>query len=89
MSKIKNRDIKYVEESILSQFTKQDLQKYSGIKIRNSSSECYLKRINDDEEEYWVRCRKLQDNRIIELEIVTEEQLLEILNSDKRNYILK
>lgn len=87
MSKIKNKDKPFVDESFSYQFTKQDLQHYSGIKIKNSQTECYLKRLNDDNEFYWVKCLKVS-NKIKEIEIVTEETLLNRLNSDKNNYIL-
>ena len=86
-SVIKNKDKKYVDESLSLQYTEKDLQHYSGIKIRNSQTECYLKRKNDDNEDYWVKCQKIND-RIKEVEIVTEEVLLDRLNSDKRNYVL-
>lgn len=86
-SVIKNKDKKYVDESLSLQYTEKDLQHYSGIKIRNSQTECYLKRKNDDNEDYWVKCQRIND-RIKEVEIVTEEVLLDRLNSDKRNYIL-
>ena len=86
-SVIKNKDKKYVDESLSLQYTEKDLQHYSGIKIKNSQTECYLKRKNDDNEDYWVKCQKIND-RIKEVEIVTEEILLDRLNSDKRNYVL-
>lgn len=86
-SVIKNKDKKYVDESLSLQYTEKDLQHYSGIKIRNSQTECYLKRKNDDNEDYWVKCQRIND-RIKEVEIVTEEVLLDRLNSDKRNYVL-
>ena len=86
-SVIKNKDKKYVDESLSLQYTEKDLQHYSGIKIKNSQTECYLKRKNDDNEDYWVKCQKIND-RIKEVEIVTEEVLLDRLNSDKRNYVL-
>lgn len=86
-SVIKNKDKKYVDESLSLQYTEKDLQHYSGIKIKNSQTECYLKRKNDDNEDYWVKCQKIND-RIKEIEIVTEEVLLDRLNSDKRNYVL-
>ena len=86
-SVIKNKDKKYVDESLSLQYTEKDLQHYSGIKIRNSQTECYLKRKNDDNEDYWVKCQKIND-RIKEVEIVIEEVLLDRLNSDKRNYVL-
>lgn len=87
MSKIKNKDKQYVDNSFSYQFTNQDLQHYSGIKIKNSQTECYLKRLNDDNEFYWVKCQKIS-NKIKEIEIVSEEILLNRLNSDKDNYIL-
>ena len=86
-SVIKNKDKKYVDESFSLQYTEKDLQHYSGIKIKNSQTECYLKRKNDDNEDYWVKCQKIND-RIKEVEIVIEEVLLDRLNSDKRNYVL-
>lgn len=86
-SVIKNKDKKYVDESLSLQYTEKDLQHYSGIKIKNSQTECYLKRKNDDNEDYWVKCQKI-NNRIKEVEIVIEEVLLDRLNSDKRNYVL-
>ena len=86
-SVIKDKDKKYVDESLSLQYTEKDLQHYSGIKIRNSQTECYLKRKNDDNEDYWVKCQRIND-RIKEVEIVTEEILLDRLNSDKRNYVL-
>ena len=86
-SVIKNKDKKYVDESLSLQYTEKDLQHYSGIKIKNSQTECYLKRKNDDNEDYWVKCQRIND-RIKEVEIVTEEVLLDRLNSDKRNYVL-
>ena len=86
-SVIKNKDKKYVDESLSLQYTEKDLQHYSGIKIRNSQTECYLKRKNDDNEDYWVKCQRIND-RIKEVEIVIEEVLLDRLNSDKRNYVL-
>lgn len=86
-SVIKNKDKKYVDESLSLQYTEKDLQHYSGIKIKNSQTECYLKRKNDDNEDYWVKCQKIND-RIKEVEIVIEEVLLDRLNSDKRNYVL-
>ena len=86
-SVIKNKDKKYVDESLSLQYTEKDLQHYSGIKIKNSQTECYLKRKNDDNEDYWVKCQKIND-RIKEVEIVTEDVLLDRLNSDKRNYVL-
>jgi hypothetical protein len=84
---IKNKDRKYIDESLSLQFTEEDLQHYSGIKIKNSQTECYLKRRNDDNEDYWVKCRKIS-NSIKEIEIVTEEVLLDRLNADKKNYAL-
>ena len=86
-SVIKNKDKKYVDESLSLQYTEKDLQHYSGIKIKNSQTECHLKRKNDDNEDYWVKCQKIND-RIKEVEIVIEEVLLDRLNSDKRNYVL-
>ena len=86
-SVIKNKDKQYVDESLSLQYTEKDLQHYSGIKIKNSQTECYLKRKNDDNEDYWVKCQKIND-RIKEVEIVIEEVLLDRLNSDKRNYVL-
>lgn len=86
-SVIKNKDKKYADESLSLQYTEKDLQHYSGIKIKNSQTECYLKRKNDDNEDYWVKCQRIND-RIKEVEIVTEEVLLDRLNSDKRNYVL-
>ena len=86
-SVIKNKDKKYVDESLSLQYTEKDLQHYSGIKIKNSQTECYLKRKSDDNEDYWVKCQKIND-RIKEVEIVIEEVLLDRLNSDKRNYVL-
>ena len=86
-SVIKNKDKKYVDESLSLQYTEKDLQHYSGIKIKNSQTECYLKRKNDDNEDYWVKCQRIND-RIKEVEIVIEEVLLDRLNSDKRNYVL-
>ena len=86
-SVIKNKDKKYVDESLSLQYTEKDLQHYSGIKIKNSQTECYLKRKNDDNKDYWVKCQKIND-RIKEVEIVIEEVLLDRLNSDKRNYVL-
>ena len=52
MSKIKNKDKPFVDESFSYQFTKQDLQHYSGIKIKNSQTECYLKRLDENNNTY-------------------------------------
>lgn len=70
-----------------SQYSQEDLEQYSGIKIKNSNTECYLKRTNEDNEEYWVKCIKI-DRRIKEKEIVSVETLLNRLNADVDNYIL-
>lgn len=58
-----------------------------GIKIKNSTTECYLKRLDDNSKPYWCKCRRL-NNSIKEIEVVTEDILLDRLNSDKRNYAL-
>lgn len=88
MSKIKNKDKPFVDESFSYQFTKQDLQHYSGIKIKNSQTECYLKRFDENNNTYWAKCMRLHNNRIIEIEIVSEDTLLNRLNADKSNYSL-
>ena len=84
---IKDKDKKYVEESYWMKYNEDDLDKHSGIKIRNSNTECYLKRKDDFDEEYWVKCKRV-NNKIIEIEKVTVKNLLERLNADMRNYIL-
>ena len=88
MSKtFKEKDKKYIEESYLSLFNEHDLNTHAGIKIKNSKTECYLKRKDDDNNDYWVKCQKI-NNRIIEIEKVSIETLLNRLNSDVRNYSL-
>ena len=39
-SVIKNKDKKYVDESLSLQYTEKDLQHYLGIKNKNSQPEC-------------------------------------------------
>lgn len=68
-------------------YSYEDLDNHSGIKIRNSQTECYLKR-QDEDGEYWVKCRRLDDSKIIEVERVSEDTLLDRLNSDPNNYKL-
>ena len=84
---IKDKDLKYVEESYWSKYNEDDLEKHSGIKIKNSKTECYLKRRDDFDNNYWVKCKRI-DNKIVEIERVTVENLLERLNADMRNYVL-
>lgn len=81
------KDVDSIYDSYSLNYNKEDLDNHSGIKIKNSQTECYLKRRNDDDEEYWVRCLRV-DNKIIEKEIVTEEVLLNRLNADLKNYVL-
>jgi len=86
MSKnVKNVDSVYDSYSL--NYNEEDLDNHSGIKIKNSQTECYLKRKNNNDEEYWVKCQRV-DNKIIEKEIVTVEVLLNRLNADIKNYVL-
>lgn len=88
MSKIKNKDRIYIEESMLTEFTLKDIDSCSGIKIKNSANTCYLKRFNQNGKDYyWAEC-KLISNVIKELEILSEPELLNILNQNKSNYAL-
>ena len=88
MSKIKPKDKPYIDESMLSQFTLQDLKGCSGIKIKNTANTCFLYRYDVDEKtNYWAEC-KLINRSIKELKILSEEELLKILNDNKSNYIL-
>lgn len=84
---VKDKDKKFVDESYMMQYNEQDLNSHSGIKIRNSNTECYLKRLDETDKEYWVKC-KLVNSKIVEIERVTVKVLLDRLNSDMRNYIL-
>lgn len=88
MGKLNNKDINLVSEQFSMQYTEQDLQEHSGIKIKNSNTQCYLKRIDDNGLSYWVKCERLSNNRIKEIEVVSIETLLNRLNSDIKNYIL-
>ena len=71
MSKvIKDKDMKFVEESYWMKYNEQDLEKHSGIKIRNSTTECYLKRKDENDNDYWVKCKRAH-NKIVEIEEMT------------------
>lgn len=83
----KDKDKKFIEQSYSNRFNLKDLEQYSGVKIKNSQTECYLKRRNDDNNIYWVKCMRI-NNKIKEVEIVTEDTLLERMNADINNYIL-
>ena len=88
MSKIKNKDRIYIEESMLTEFTLKDINSCSGIKIKNSANTCYLKRFNrDDKDYYWAEC-KLILKAIKEIKILSEQELLNILNENKSNFAL-
>ena len=88
MSKIKNKDRIYIEESMLTEFTHADINECSGIKIKNSTNTCFLKRYNkDDNDYYWAEC-KLISKVIKELRVLSEQEILKIINDNKSNYIL-
>lgn len=88
MSKIKPKDKPYINESMLTLFTSNDLKGCSGIKIKNTSNTCFLYRYDIDEKiNYWAEC-KLVNKNIKELRILSEQELLDILNSNKSNYVL-
>ena len=88
MSKIKSKDKHYIDESMLTLFTSKDLKGCSGIKIKNVANICFLYRFDADEKiNYWAEC-KLVNRNVKELRALTEEELLNILNENKSNYIL-
>lgn len=88
MEKIKKKDEAYIEESYWSSFTQNDLDSHQGIKIKNSANTCFLKRYNlDDKINYWAECKMISGN-IKELRVLSDEELLNVLNEDKQNYIL-
>ena len=68
-------------------FVEEDLLNYSAIKIKNSNTECYLKRYNDINGFYWAKCIKI-NTQIKEIEVISIKNLLKRLNSDVNNYIL-
>lgn len=88
MSRIKHKDQPFINESMLTLFTKKDLKGCSGIKIKNTANTCFLYRYDIDEKiNYWAECKLINKN-IKELRVLSEQELLDILNDNKSNYIL-